>query len=499
MTFNFFFLNIYPFLTEFFLIITISFCLVFFVILTYSTSKYFPILTNSIHFFVFQILIFSLFLIINMTPIFMISWYSFLICDSFTFYSKNLTLFFSSIWFLIFLEDKKILNFEFWILILLGILSILFLFQSNDLLSIYINIEFLSLTFYILASLKRNSEFSTEAGLKYFILGAFSSSLLLFGFTLLYSFTGITNLQDLSIFFNSGLWFVVNTKINTGILLSFFCILSALLFKLGSAPFHYWLPDVYEGSPTVVTAFFAILPKIAILILLIKFVFVVFLDLSYKEIFYFLLFCTLITSLVGTFGAFLQLKWKRFIAFSSISHIGFFLVNLCTLNPTNIVNLTIYLTIYLIMTCSFFSFFSNLKTLKFPNIYSKRFLCSINFLSLINPSLAFAFLILLFSLAGIPPLAGFFSKFFVLFSVISQDFFGIVFFLLFLNCVSCFYYIKLIKLVYFNNFNAIILPIFIIPSKINIFIFGFTILILLFTFLNLDFIFLLANLMCLHF
>nr|YP_009944491.1 NADH dehydrogenase subunit 2 [Osmundea sinicola]QFR99785.1 NADH dehydrogenase subunit 2 [Osmundea sinicola] len=499
MTLNFFFLNIYPILIEFFFVITIAFCLIFFVILSYSPTKYFPILINSIIFFVFQILLFSLVLLLNMSPIFIISWNNLLICDSFSFYAKILTLFFSLIWFFIFLDNKSILNFEFWILILLGILSVLFLFQSNDLLSIYINIEFLSLTFYILASFKRNSEFSTEAGLKYFILGAFSSSLLLFGFTLLYSFTGLTNLQDLAIFFSGNLELLSNTQIYFAILLSFFCVLTAFLFKLGSAPFHYWLPDVYEGSPTAVTAFFAILPKTAILILLIKFIFIVFLDLSYLEIVYFLLFCTSITALVGTLGAFGQLKWKRFIAFSSINHIGFFLVNLCTLNPLNLANLIVYLIVYLIMTCSFFSFFSSFKTLKFPNISSKRFLNSLNFLNLTNPIFSLAFLIILFSLAGIPPLAGFFSKFFVLFSVISQEFFGIVSFLLFLNCVACFYYIKLIKQVYFSNFNNTILPILLSSSKINIFTFGFTILIILFSFLNFDFIFLVANLVCLHF
>nr|YP_010944691.1 NADH dehydrogenase subunit 2 [Palisada intermedia]WMC20763.1 NADH dehydrogenase subunit 2 [Palisada intermedia] len=499
MTLNIFYLNIYPILVEFFFLITICFCLVFAVILSGSTSFYFPVLINNINFFFLQILIYSFCLIINMSPIYIIYWNNFLICDSFVFYSKNLILFFSIVWFFIFFGEKKILNFEFWILILLSILSIFFLIQSNDLLSVYVNIEFLSLTFYILASFKRNSEFSTEAGLKYFILGAFSSSLLLFGFTLLYGFTGLTNFQDLSIFFNGSFKFITGFFLSSGFFLSLFCILTAFLFKLGTAPFHYWLPDVYEGSSTIVTAFFAILSKLPILILLIKFIFVIFLDLSYQEIFYFLLFCTLTTSIIGTFGAFSQLKWKRFLAFSSISHLGFFLLNLCTLNPINLTNLIIYLIIYLIMTCSFFSFFNSLIVLKYPNVYFKRFLHSVSFLNLLNPVLGFSFAIILFSFAGVPPLAGFFSKFFVLFSAISQNFFGIVFLLLVLNCLACFYYIKIIKQIYFQKFENITLPIYISSSKTNIFVFGFLLLLTLFGFLNLDFLFLIADLMCLNF
>lgn len=499
MTINLFFINIYPLLPEIFLLLVVFFSLIFGSILSNYESLSLPVPNNSINFFIFLSLLLSLLLSINTSIISISFWNNLLIFDYFTLYSKILILFFSLIWIWIFYSKKQLINFEFWVLILLSIIAILFLIQSNDLLSIYINVEFLSLTFYILASFQRNSEFSTESGLKYFILGAFASSLLLFGFSLLYSFTGLTNLQDLFVLFNNDLKYTLTYSFYWGILLSIFCVLTSLLFKLGVAPFHFWLPDVYEGAFTPVTSFFAILPKLPLLLLLIKFIFGVFLNFAYSEIYYYLLFCTSCTSLVGTFGAFAQKKWKRFIAFSSISHLSFFLLNICTLNPLNLVNLIIYLIIYLIMTCNFFSFFNSFNSFKFPFLYSKRYLSSLNFLNILNPILGVSFTILLFSLAGIPPLLGFYSKFFVLFSAISQQFLGIVLLLLILNCIACFYYIKLIRQTYFSNFNSHLLPIYVNLSTSNSLVLGISLFLILFSFTNIDLFFLLSNLICLYF
>nr|QUJ09436.1 NADH dehydrogenase subunit 2 [Neorhodomela munita] len=498
MPINIFYINIYPLLTEIFLFFTVCFCLIFGAITSSSVIFQFPLVSKTISFFTWQALFFSLILLINTSPIFAIFFSGFLICDSFTFYAKFLILFFSIIWFFIFNQSLKILNFEFWTLILLSILAILLLLQSYDLLAIYVNIEFVSLTFYVLASLNRNSEFSVEAGLKYFILGAFSSSLLLFGFSLLYSFTGLTNLQDLLIFF-SGYHFIAKDAFNTGLLTSLLFILTSFLFKLGAAPFHYWLPDVYEGSPTSITAFFALLPKVAILSLITRFYVIIFLDFTYNEVYFFILCATFMSSLIGTMGAFVQIKWKRFIAFSSISHISFFLLNLCTLNLANLNNLIIYVIIYLVMTSSFFSFFNSHKQILFPIKINNRFLSSLTFLNVLNPVLAFSFTILLFSLAGIPPLAGFFSKFFVLFSAISSNFFFLVFFILIFNCISCFYYISLVKKIYFDNLTYIKLPIYKNVNKTNSLALGFLLFFTLFNFLDFNFLFLLSNLICVSF
>ena len=205
------------------------------------------------------------------------------------------------------------------------------------------------------------------------------------------------------------------------------------------------------------------------------------------------------SSLIGTLGAFVQTKWKRFLAFSSISHISFFLLNLCTLNPANLNNLIIYLIIYLVMTSTFFSFFNSEKQVLFPIVINNRFLNSLKFLNSLNPILAFSFTILLFSLVGIPPLSGFFAKFFVLFSAISSKFYFLVFSMLIFNCVSCFYYISLVRKIYFDNFNYIKLPIYYNSNISNSLILGFLLFFLLLNFLDFNFLFLLSNLLCISF
>lgn len=495
MTLNTLYINIYPLIGEIFLLSIICVVLVFCSVFSNSITFQLPLLKNCVKFFFIQSLFFSLILLLNTTPIFFIFWNKLLICDGFGFYGKILIILFAIIWFLIFQSDHKILNFEFWILILLSLISLCLLIQSCDLLSIYINLEFLSLSFYILASIKRNSEFSTESGLKYFILGAFSSAFMLFGFTLIYGLTGLTNLQDLTTFFIGYPLSYVNV-LDKGLFLSIFFILTSFLFKLGAAPFHYWLPDVYEGATTSVTAFFAILPKLVVLSLLLRFLFMTIGDYMYNEIYLFLLISTLSSSLIGTAGAFLQNKWKRFIAFSSISHVSFFLLNLCSLNLENINYLFFYIIIYLIMSSSFFSFFNSFKFLEFPNFRGSRFFDSLNSLNLMNPSLAIIFTFILFSFAGIPPFAGFFAKFFVLYSAIQSNLFFLVFFILLLNCVGTFYYINLIKKNHFSKTNLIYLPIC-VPnySETNSVILGALSIALVFTFADFNFIFSISNLM----
>nr|YP_010620065.1 NADH dehydrogenase subunit 2 [Rhodomelopsis africana]WAX04078.1 NADH dehydrogenase subunit 2 [Rhodomelopsis africana] len=497
MILNFFYLNIYSLLAEFFLVLIVCFAMIFGSFYSNSYFWQFPILSKSIRFFVLQSLIFSFILLTTTSPIFFTYWNDFLINDSLAFYGKFLILFFSIIWFLIFPSIKTILNFEFWILILLSIIALSLLLQAIDLLAIYLLIEFLSLTFYVLTSINRNSEFSTESGLKYFILGAFTSSILLFGFTLLYNFTGLTNLQDLLLFFtgySSTLTYPIN--LDFGFVLSLFCILTALLFKLGAAPFHFWVPDIYEGALSSITAFFALLPKIAILTLLLRFIFLTFGGYLFTEIYFFLIVCTFLSSLIGTTGALLQTKWKRFIAFSSITHVSFFLINLCSLNSDNLIYLFTYLLIYLLMSSAFFCFFSIFSNFKFPNSFTPRFFDSLIFLNFTSQPLAIIFSIILFSFAGIPPLAGFFAKFFILYSAISSFFYFLVLSLLLLNCISCFYYINLIKKNYFNSIDQIYLPIVNIPARSEtLIILNVLVCWLLFLFFDFDIFFLFSNLL----
>lgn len=495
MNLNIFYLNIYPLVSELFLLITISFILIFGSFFSNSLNFSFPLLNYCTQFFFLQILFFTFILLLNTSPIFFNNWNCLLISDSFSFYSKILTIFFLLIWFFIYQSYKKILNFEFWILILLSLVGIFFLLQSFDLLSIYISIEFVSLSLYILASINRNSEFSTESGLKYFILGAFASALLLLGFSLLYSLTGLTNLQDIAIF-------LVNHKINLSnfldltIFISLLCIITSFFLKLGAAPFHFWLPDVYEGCITPVTAFFSLIPKIGILGLVIRFTFILTNEYIFSKINFFFLIIIFFSNLIGTAGAFLQKKWKRFIAFSSISHLSFFFINFCTFNSFNLNNFFFYLVIYLLLTSSFFSFFNAFNFYKFPNFVNPRFLNALNALNATNPLMALVFLVILFSFAGIPPLVGFFSKYFVLYSAISEGFLILTFLILFLNCISGFYYVNLIKKTYFNNIDTIYLPIHNLKfSETNLTLLSiFTFFFLLLS-INFDFIFLFSNLM----
>lgn len=500
MTLTNFYINLYPLITEFFIFTIVCFLLIFGAVFSNSEVKNFPTLNKSINFLSLQTLFLSFILLVNHNPIFMLNWNNLLIFDSFAFYTKFILLILVKFWFVIFFNIKKnYLNFEFWILNLISLLSLFFIIQSYDLLSVYISVELLSLTFYVLASFKRNSEFSTEAGLKYFILGAFSSVLLLFGFSLIYSFTGLTNFQDFILFF-AGHFYLRNNFLTLGILTGLFFIITAILFKLGVAPFHFWVPDVYEGAPTPITALFAILPKIALFGLIIRFFFSVFLDFLANYTSSFFLICTFLSSLLGTFGAFHQKKWKRFVAYSSISHLSFILVSLCSINLDNLNNLFCYLIFYITMTVAFFSFFSFFNTKKVNKIKNNRYLNSLNFLSVINPAASVSITIIFFSMAGIPPLIGFFIKFFVLFSVISNKFIGIAVAILVFNCVACFYYIKFIRMIYFNNnFRVKNLPITIcIPYSTSL---GLGILIFLMVFIsfNFEFIFILTNSMCISF
>lgn len=492
----YFYFNIYSILIEIFFLFC-SLVLILFGVIISKNSKYGHILFNkSMQFLCFQILILGLILILNQSAIYLISWNNLLIYNSFSFYAKVIILVLILGWFFSSLDSikkEKIYNFEYWVLIILMLISLFFIFQVYDLLSAYLTVEFLNLILYVLASFKRSSEYSTESGIKYFILGAFASSLLLFGFSLLYSITGLTNFNDLYIFFVE-VDLLSNISIYNTINLSLSFILIALLFKLSVAPFHMWAPDVYEGSPSSITALFAILPKLAIFSLLLKFCLVIFYDLLNLWS-YILIFCVICSSFIGTFTAFAQIKWKRFIVYSSISHLSFMLLAIISNDLTSINNLFIYLIIYLIMTLGFFVFFLNFYYFQFPLSYQTRYFSSLNLLILLNPILAASLGIILFSMAGIPPLAGFFAKFFVIFSAIKYKMFNLVFLILLCNCISCFYYIRLVKLLYFNSTLPKIFSVIIPLSKVNTFLLGFCILLLLFISLDFEFLVLLTNLM----
>lgn len=377
-----------------------------------------------------------------------------------------------SIWISLSLEyvKQETLNvFEYWILSLFSLFAMLCLISAYDILTLYLAIELQSLTFYILASLNRTSEFSTEAGLKYFILGAFSSIMLLFGLSLLYGTTGLTHYEDLNKFFMTV--FLDESSTPKLFLLSCSLIMVSFLFKISAAPFHMWSPDVYEGAPTSITAFFAMMPKIVIIGVIFRFF-----HYTLQDTFYFwqslLLFSGILSLIIGTFGAFMQKKWKRFLAFSSINHVGFLLLGLASFSSTSKEVVLYYIFIYIIMTTTLFSLFMSLRFKTGNRSYQIRYLKDIKSLGKFNPALALCFVIVLFSMGGVPPLAGFLAKVFVILEVVKANFIALIILTVLISSMACFYYLRLIKTLYFHD--HIKWPIFVPTSKGLALIYSYT-------------------------
>jgi NADH-quinone oxidoreductase subunit N len=342
------------------------------------------------------------------------------------------------------LKEETRNNYEFFVLILFATLGMILLTSSVNLLTIYLCIELQSLAFYILASINYNSEFSIEAGFKYFILGSLASGFLVLGFILLYVFTGATDLHSISqvLVFNQQ-----DNLILGGLIISIFLILLGLLFKLGAAPFHMWVADVYEGSTMTVTSFFILVGKLSILSILIKFAYnTLYTNINIWQLI--LLFSAVSSLVIGSIGALYQNKIKRLFAYSTISHVGFMLMSILNGSLAGLQALYIYVIIYFIMSIAIFSIIISYFKNKENNI---KYINDFEYLNNVNPILAIIISIILLSFAGIPPLAGFFSKLNV-FIVVLQSYNYILFFVgSFLAVISAFYYIRIIKLMYFNN------------------------------------------------
>ena len=448
-----FIFDFYLTLTEIYLILGINILIVFGVLVSVSDRIGYPLVNLSIGWVSLQIIFFSFFLTYYIPYEDFFSWNYFLIGDFFVFGSKLLLIFLFIVWFFIafwYIRFEKINSFEYWILSLLSMVAMFFTIQAFDMLSVYLCIEFQSLSFYILASFKRTSEFSMEAGLKYFVLGVFSSALFLFGLSLMYNLTGLSSLGDFSKFF-------VSTESESilfyGMVVSMIFVSIALFFKLTSAPFHMWSPDVYEGSPTSITAFFSIFPKLVIMSLILRIFIIGFYDLffAWKNV---ILISALSSIFIGSLGAFSQWRWKRFLAYSSINHVGFMLIGLSTGELEGIIGMLFYIVVYMITTVSIFSFLLSFRIFEYPYHYQSRYIKNLCFLSETNPVLALTLCLILFSMAGIPPLAGFFAKVFVLFSGLQNNSYGIILFSVTMSCISCFYYIRIIKNIYFSGYKT---------------------------------------------
>ena len=335
-----------------------------------------------------------------------------------------------------YLKVFKILKIEYPILILSSVLGMMVMISSNDLMVFYMGLELQSLALYVLATFNRDNLKSSEAGLKYFVLSALSSGLLLYGCSLIYGFAGSTNFDIIANQLNS------NEYILTfGIVF----ILVGLAFKISAVPFHMWAPDVYEGSPTTVTLFFTMVPKIAALTVFIRFLYVPFVNLidQWQMI---IVFLSIASMLFGAIAAIGQTNLKRLIAYSSISHIGYALSGLATVSNQGIQSSIVYIIIYIIMNLGLFCCLLMLK--KNDKYYED--ISDLSGLSKNNPLLSLSLLVILFSLAGIPPLAGFFAKFYIFKSIIEQSMYFLAIVGLLSTVVAAFYYLRIIKIIYFD-------------------------------------------------
>ena len=335
-----------------------------------------------------------------------------------------------------YVKSLNILKIEYPILILSSILGMMIMISSNDLIIFYLGLELQSLALYVLASFNRDNILSSESGLKYFVLSALSSGLLLYGCSLVYGFSGSTNFTTIA---------TISSNIEYGVTFGLVFIIVGLAFKISAVPFHMWAPDVYQGSPTSVTLFFAALPKVAALTVFIRFLYIPFVNLieQWQTI---LIFISLASMLFGAIAAIGQLNLKRLIAYSSIGHMGYALAGLATGTNQGIQSSVTYISIYLVMTLAFFSC---LFMLRKKSIFYEK-IEDLSGLSSNHPILSISLLIVLFSLAGIPPLAGFFAKFYIFMAVIEQSMYFLAIVGLLSTVISAFYYLKIIKIIYFD-------------------------------------------------
>ena len=336
-----------------------------------------------------------------------------------------------------YIQVIKINKIEYPILVLSSILGMMVMISSNDLILFYMGLELQSLALYVLASFNRDNILSSESGLKYFVLSALSSGLLLYGCSLIYGFSGSTNFNLIAENINQSSY---------GLTFGIIFIITGLAFKISAVPFHMWAPDVYEGSPTSVTIFFAILPKIAALTVFIRILYVPFLNIidQWQII---IVFLSIASMLFGAIAAIGQKNLKRLIAYSSIGHMGYALAGVSVGTNQGIQSSITYILIYLFMNLAFFSCLFMLRRNEkyFENIED------LSGLSKNHPILSFSFLIVLFSLAGIPPLAGFFAKFYIFSAVIEQSMYFLAITGLLSTVIAAFYYLRLIKIIYFDS------------------------------------------------
>jgi NADH-quinone oxidoreductase subunit N len=345
-----------------------------------------------------------------------------------------------------FMKREQIDKFEFPVLIILATLGMMLMVSANGLIALYLGLELQSLSLYVLAAINRDSVRSTEAGLKYFVLGALSSGMLLYGASLIYGFTGHTDFAGIAEAMSGA-------GRSLGLIFGLVFLMAGLAFKISVVPFHMWTPDVYEGSPTPVTAFFSAAPKVAAMSLLIRVVIDAFEPITsdWQQI---LVFMAIASMSLGAFAAIGQTNIKRLMAYSSISHMGFALVGLASGTQAGVNGVILYMIIYMVMTLGTFVCILSMRR-KDGMVEEINDLAG---LSKNNPTMALFLTILMFSLAGIPPLAGFFAKYFVFLAAIQAELYTLAVIGVLASVVGAFYYIRIIKIMWFDEGEDGFLP-----------------------------------------
>jgi NADH-quinone oxidoreductase subunit N len=338
-----------------------------------------------------------------------------------------------------YMRAEKLARFEYAVLILLATLGMMMMISAYDLIALYVGLELQSLALYVIAAFDRDNARSSEAGLKYFVLGALSSGMLLYGASLIYGTTGSTSFATIAAS-------LTGSEAGLGLLFGLVFLIAGLAFKISAVPFHMWTPDVYEGAPTPVTAFFAAAPKVAAMALLTRAVLAPFpaIALDWQQI---LVFISIASMVLGAFAAIGQHNIKRLLAYSSIGHMGFALVGLASASPEGIRGVVIYMAIYMIMTLGTFACVLAMRRAEGP----VEEINDLAGLAHTNKLMAFMLAVFMFSLAGIPPLAGFFAKYFVFMAAIKANLITLAVIGVISSVVGAYYYLRIVKLMYFDE------------------------------------------------
>ena len=338
-----------------------------------------------------------------------------------------------------FAKTENLNKFEFPVLVLLSTLGMMMMTSANDMLALYMGLELQSLALYVVAAIKRDSQKATEAGLKYFVLGALSSGMLLYGISLVYGFTGHIEFGQIATALSGG-------ERQLGFVIGLVFVLAGLAFKISAVPFHMWTPDVYEGAPTPVTAFFAAAPKMAAMALITRVVIEAFEPVTrdWQQV---IIFISIASMGLGAFAAIGQKNIKRLMAYSSIGHMGFALVGLAAASMVGVRGVALYMLIYLMMTLGTFAIILAMRR----NDAAVENIDDLAGLATTNPMIAAMMTILMFSLAGIPPLAGFMAKWYVFLAAVQAGLWPLAILGVLASVVGAFYYLRVIKVMWFDQ------------------------------------------------